>query len=450
MPRALSDWLSSPLLTDLYQLTMLQGYFEAGMNDTAVFEFFVRRLPSRRNFLLAAGLEQVLDYLEELELSERDLEALEATRLFSETTLERLRALRFTGDVDAMPEGTPFFANEPVLRVVAPLPEAQLVESRLINLLHFQCLIASKAARSVLAAPDKQLVDFGMRRAHGGEAALLAARASYLAGFDGTATVAAKPAFGIPIFGTMAHSFIQAHDSESAAFEHFARCHRGAIVLLIDTYDTHAGARRVVELADRLASDDIPVRAVRLDSGDPAALSRSVRRILDDGGHPEIGIFASGSLDEDEVQALVAGGAPIDGFGIGTALDVSADAPALDCVYKLQEYAGSARRKRSTGKATWPGRKQVFRHYDDRGLLERDVLTAIDDPQPGEPLLRPVMRAGRRLAPLPGLEAARERAARELSRLRPELRSLEEQSDYRVEIAPALRTLAREVDERGS
>jgi len=448
MPEFPLNWHNSALMCDLYQFTMLQAYFDGRMNDTAVFEFFVRRLPPERNFLVAAGLEQVLDYLEGLRFSAPDIATLRATGIFGGEFLDSLRELRFTGDVEAVPEGTLVFGDEPLMRVTAQLPEAQLVESRLINLLHFQTLIASKAARCVLAAPGKQLVDFGMRRAHGAEAAVLAARASYIAGFDGTATVFANQVFGIPVFGTMAHSFIEAHDSETAAFEHFARSHRGPVVLLIDTYDTATGAERVVELARRLAAQGVDIRSVRLDSGDLGALSAEVRRIFDAGGQARIGIFASGGIDELKIKALLDGGAPIDGFGIGTSLDVSTDAPALDCAYKLEEYARIARRKRSAGKATWPGGKQVYRHYDASGRLARDVLTVVGDPQAGEPLLAPVMRNGQRLAAPPTLDALRRRARLELGRLPPSLRSLTQHVVYPVEVAPALDALARDVDRR--
>ena len=446
MSSAELDWQESALLTDLYQLTMLQGYVDRGMTETAVFEFFVRRLPEQRNYLIAAGLEQALSYLARLRFSEHEVEWLRQTGSFRDNLLQYLSELRFTGDVDAMPEGTVFFPNEPVLRVVAPLPQAQLVESRLINILHFQSLIASKAARCVLAAPGKQLVDFGMRRAHGSEAAILAARASYVAGFAGTATVIAKPLFDIPIFGTMAHSFIQAHDSEIEAFEHFARCHRGAIVLLIDTYDTETAARRVVELAEQLDRENIQIHSVRLDSGDLSELSHRVRGILDEGGYPDIGIFASGNIDEYELEALLAADAPIDGFGIGTSLDVSTDAPALDCVYKIQAYAGRARRKRSTGKTTLPGRKQVFRQYDDDGRLRQDILTLVEDELPGQPLLRPVMRNGRRTTAIPSLDSLRKHTRQQLDCLTPALRSLDQHTDYRVQVASALEALAQRVD----
>jgi nicotinate phosphoribosyltransferase len=266
------DLWDSPLLTDLYQLNMLQAYLETGRTETAVFEFFVRTLPKRRGFLMAAGLEQALDWLERLRFSEQDLSWLKSTGRFSDTLLDTLRALRFTGDVEAMPEGAVFFGNEPILRVVAPMPQAQLVESRLINILHFQTIVASKAARMVLAAPSKSLVDFGLRRAHGAEAGLLAARASYIAGFEATATVLAGQRFGIPLSGTMAHSFIEAFDDEAVAFEGFAHARPQGLVFLIDTYDTEHAARRVVALAPRLQAQGIEIHGVRIDSGDLDAL----------------------------------------------------------------------------------------------------------------------------------------------------------------------------------
>jgi nicotinate phosphoribosyltransferase len=434
----------SPLLTDLYQLTMLQAYFDRRMTAPAVFELFVRHLPAGRNFLVAAGLEQVIEYLHDLHFAPADLAQLESTGLFNAEFLASLAELRFTGDVDAVPEGTVFFANEPILRVTAPMPEAQLVESRLVNLLHLQTLLASKAARCVLAAPGKTLVDFGMRRAHGSEAALLAARASYLAGFAGTATTLAKPLFAIPIFGTMAHSFVQAHDSEAAAFEHFVDAHRGQVVLLIDTYDTMGGAQHVVDLAQR--RPDKTIAAVRLDSGDLGLLARQVRCLFDAAGLQRIGIFASGNLDERRVAALVTGGAPIDGFGVGTNLAVSEDCPALDCVYKLQEYAGRPRRKRSSGKATWPGAKQVYRTHHEDGTFDRDLLTLATDIRPGEPLLAPVLRHGERVAARVSLMAIREHAARQLAGLPAALRALDRHAGYCVEIAPALTALAARVD----
>jgi nicotinate phosphoribosyltransferase len=436
---------ASALLTDLYQLTMLQTYFEHGMTDTAVFELFFRRLPPQKRNFLAAGLEQVLEFLESLRFHADELEWLSQQLHFTPAFIDHLARLTFTGDVDAMPEGTVFFADEPVVRVVAPLPQAQLVETRLMNLVHFQTMIASKAARAVLQGPGKLLVDFGLRRAHGAEAGLLAARATYLAGMSGTATVLAGARYGVPVFGTMAHSFIQAHDSEMQAFERFARSHPDNVTLLIDTYDTEAGARKVVRLAQMLAQDGISIRAVRLDSGDLAQHARRVRAILDEGGAAQIKIFVSGGIDEFEIRRLQSLQAPIDGFGIGSGMDTSEDVPALDCAYKLQEYAGRARRKRSEGKATWPGRKQVYRTCRD-GIMHSDVLTLLDEANPGNALLEPVMRAGRRLPGAANLAQARRRAEDELARLPGTLRELHATAPYPVHVSQALRGLADEVD----
>lgn len=437
---------TSTLLTDLYQLTMLQGYFDQGMNETAVFEFFVRKLPAKRNFLIAAGLEQALAFLEQVQFSPEELEWIAGYGAFHPAFVRHLETFRFSGDVYAMAEGTLFFPDEPILRVIAPIAEAQLVESRLINLLHFQTLIASKAARSVLVAPDKLLVDFGLRRAHGSEAGLLAARASYLAGFAGTATVMAAPIFGIPVYGTMAHSFVQAHDDEAAAFDHFARSLPENVILLIDTYDTEAAAEKVVRLAPKLMRDGIKIKGVRLDSGDLADHAFRVRRILDDGGLQDASIFASGSVDEYVVERLMQQNAPIDGFGIGTHMDTSADAPYLDCVYKLVEYAGRARRKRSEGKVVWPGRKQVFRRYGADGGLRGDILSVEGDQLEGESLITPVMKGGRRLSPAESLQQSRQRALGELKRLPESLKSLEAATPYTVTVSEALKNLAVEVD----
>jgi nicotinate phosphoribosyltransferase len=427
---------------------MMEAYLDQGMTETAVFELFVRRLPEKRSFLMAAGLEQALEYLENLRFTSQEIEWLAGTGRFRSPTLDYLAGLRFTGDVHAMPEGTIFFPNEPILRVTAPLPQAQLVETRLMNILHYQILVASKAARAVLAAPGKLLVDFGLRRAHGAEAGLMAARASYLAGFAGTATVLADELFGIPSFGTMAHSFIEAHDDEATAFEHFATSRPNNLTFLIDTYDTLAAAHKIVALAPRLKARGIAVRSVRIDSGDLVALSKQVRAILDQGGLSDVGIFASGGLDEEAVVDLLARGAALTGFGLGTALTTSADAPSVDCVYKLQEYAGVARRKHSTGKITWPGRKQVWRRYGADGQMAGDVLSLETDSQPGEPLLIPVMRSGQRLGPSPTLSESRARAVRELARLPEPLRHLDGKTAYPVEVAKALAGLAAEVDRR--
>ncbi|MBS1229557.1 MAG: Nicotinate phosphoribosyltransferase related [Proteobacteria bacterium] len=436
------------LLTDLYQLTMLQAYFDQGMAETAVFEFFVRKLPAGRNFLVAAGLEQVIDYLETLHFGADELDWLAGCGRFDRRFVDSLAKLRFTGDVQAVPEGTVFFVDEPILRVIAPLPQAQLVETRLINLLQFQTLIASKAARVRLAARDGLLVDFGMRRAHGAEAALLSARASFIAGFDGTSNVLAGMRWDLPLFGTMAHSFIQTHDDELAAFEHFARSHSKACTLLIDTYDTEAAAHALLPLARRMAAAGSPLQAVRIDSGDLGEHSRRVRAILDAGGERAIRIFASGNLDEYAVHALRDAQAPIDGFGVGTRMNTSADQPYLDCAYKLQEYAGRPRRKRSEGKATWPGRKQIFRHRDKTGTMTGDTLTLAGDTPPGTPLLATVMQGGRRLTAAPSLATLRDHVKTQLAALPPELRRLDPAPPYRVEISAQLRELARQVDAR--
>jgi nicotinate phosphoribosyltransferase len=437
----------SALLSDLYQLNMMAAYLEHGLTEAAVFELFVRKLPSRRGFLMTAGLEQALQFLETVYFTPEDINHIRGLGQYSERLIAYLPSFRFSGDADAMPEGTIFLPDEPILRVTAPLPEAQFVETRLVNLLHFQTVVASKAARMVLAAPGKSLIDYGLRRAHGAEAGLLAARASYLAGFSGTATVAAGLEFGIPVYGTMAHSFIQAHDDETLAFEHFARSRPQGLVLLIDTYDTERAARRVVALAPRLAAQGITIAGVRIDSGDLGEHARRVRRILDDGGLAAVKIVASGGLDEDALLSLSRAGAPIDSYGIGTSLTTASDAPALDCAYKLQEYAGTARRKGSEGKATWPGRKQVWRRYDDSGRLAGDLVSLVSDQQQGETLLRPVMRGGRRLSDIPDLAAVRNHARDQLARL-PEPLARLEPFHYPVEIGAPLRELAAELDRR--
>jgi len=436
------------LLTDLYELTMLAAYRAEGMNGRATFEFFVRALPAGRGFLVAAGLAQLVDYLLALRLEADELAWLAKCGCFDRDFVDSLSDLAFTGDVDAMPEGSVFFADEPIVRVTAPLREAQVVESRLINLLHFQTLVASKAVRCALAAPGRTLVDFGMRRAHGAEAGLLSARAAYLAGFTGTATVEAGRAFGIPIFGTMAHSYVQAHADEASAFEAFARAQPGNATLLIDTYDTERAAHKVVALARKLAGEGLAVRAVRIDSGDLGALAVRVRAILDAGGFPGITIFASGNLDEFRLRDLVGAGAPIAGFGVGTHVNTSADAPYLDCGYKLQEYDGVPRRKRSAAKATWPGCKQVYRRFGQDGRWRGDVVTLDGEATDGIPLLEPVLRGGRLVAPLPTLEQARARLKRELASLPPTLSGIEPVVAPKPAIAPSLVRLAEAIDAR--
>ena len=443
--------LTSPLLTDLYQLTMLHAYQVHGMNETSVFELFVRRLPHDRNFMMAAGLEQALEFLEQMRFAPHELEWIDRSGRFGKGFADHLAALRFTGDVHAMPEGTVFFGDEPILRVTAPIQEAQLVETRLLNLVQFQSMVATKAARFVLAAPGRQLVDFGLRRAHGAEAGLLAARAAYVAGFTGTATVLAAVRFGIPVFGTMAHSFVQAHDDECTAFARFAETFPKGTTLLIDTYDTIEAARKLVPLAHELARHGVRIGGVRLDSGDLAELSERVRAIFDENGLGHIKIFASGNLDERRVSALTAVEAPIYGYGVGTSLVTSSDAPSLDAVYKLEEYAGRPRRKRSPGKATWPGRKQVFRQYDQNGTMQCDVVAQEGESCAGDPLLVQVMRRGRRIGSSESLAQIRERAASQLARLPAELRALEPAARfYPVAISPALQAMARHIDDESA
>lgn len=439
---------ASALLTDLYELTMAQAYLEQGMDEPAVFEFFVRKLPAHRNFLVAAGLEQVLDYLSNLRVSTEELAWLDQSGRFSSQLLHYLETLRFTGDVEAMREGTIFFPHEPIFKIVAPLPVAQLIESRVINLLNFQTMVASKAARSVLAAGGKPLIDFGLRRAHGAEAGLLAARASYLAGFAGTATVLAGMAYRIPLHGTMAHSFVQAHEDERIAFEHFALTQPANVILLIDTYDTEAAADKVVSLALTLKTKGITVKGVRLDSGDLADHARKVRRVLDEGGLPHAQILASGNLDEYRLRDLIQSRAPIDSFAVGTAMTTSSDAPSLDCAYKLQEYGGRSCRKRSEGKATWPGRKQVYRYLGDNGHMDHDIVTTHDDQLPGDPLLQPVMKNGCRLESWPELAELRRHAAAQLEQLPESLQALETVPPYGVRISLTLQSLAQMVDGR--
>ena len=440
------DLLSSPLLTDLYQLTMLQGYLDKGMTGEAVFEFFVRDLPRERGFLVACGLETLLACLESMRFREDEIDYLIGTGRFSGRLIDYLRRFRFSGDVYALPEGTVFFAREPVVRIVAPLPMAQFIETRLINILQYEILIASKAARCFLAAGDRAiLVDFGLRRAHGAEAGLLAARASYIAGFRGTSTVIAEPLLGIPGYGTMAHSFIQAHHSELDAFIDFCRSNPGNTTLLIDTYDTLTGAARAVSAASLLTREGIQVNAVRLDSGDIFTLSKAVRNILDRGGFPGIKIFVSGNMDEFSIQDLLTQGAPIDGFGVGTKLDTSADVPYLECAYKLMAYEGRPRLKKSPGKVTLPGAKQIYRRMEN-GIMKGDILTVAVDSAPGTALLKQVMASGRRIEDPLNLNAIAAAARYQFETLPPHFRQLATAPPYPVVIAPALVTLARETE----
>jgi nicotinate phosphoribosyltransferase len=434
------------LFTDLYELRMAHAYQALGMREEAVFSLFVRRLPPARNFLLACGTEDLLDALEALRFGPESLGYLRSLGEFPEPFLSWLAGLRFSGSVHAVPEGTPVFAEEPILEVVAPIAEAQLVETLAMNLVGLQTLLASKAARVVAAAAGRPVVDFGSRRAQGLDAAVAGARAFHIAGVAATSNLLAGARHGIPVAGTMAHSFVQAFGSEAEAFRAFARLYPETI-LLVDTYDTPEGVRRVVALARELGPD-FRVRGVRLDSGDLLALSREARAILDAAGLGRLQVFASGGLDETRIAALLAAGAPIDAFGVGTEMSVSADAPALDIAYKLTRYAGEGRTKLSAGKRILPGRKQVFRAMA-AGVAAGDVIARAEEELPGEPLLRPMMRGGRRLAPRPALAAIRAEAAGRVAALPARLRGLAPaEPPYPVALSPALAAHEREVRAR--
>jgi nicotinate phosphoribosyltransferase len=416
---------------------MAQAYHAEGMGELAVFELYFRGTPPQRNYFVAAGLDAVLTSLETLCFGTGDLDYLRGLGFFSQGFLEVLGAFRFRGDVWAVPEGTPIFANEPMVQVVAPILEGQLVETLVLNQIHFPTLAATKAARVVSAAAGRDVIEFGARRAHGEDAALAVARASYLVGAAGSSNMLAGKRYGIPIFGTMAHSYIQAHDNEAAAFADFAALYPET-TLLVDTFDTLAGVHKVIELSRRLG-DRFHVRAIRLDSGDLAELARRSRQALDDAGLNHLRIFASGGLDEHDITDLVRSGAPIDAIGVGTKLVVSEDLPALDLAYKLVEYAGRPRMKLSAHKAMYPGRKQVFRVFGE-GLMSHDVIGRHDESSLGEPLLVPVMKSGSRLpAGRVTLNEARATAQRELARLPQQQRSLAPATvPYRVEFSPVL------------
>ena len=407
------------LVTDLYELTMAAAYQAGAVTHEATFELFVRTLPDERRFLVAAGLDDALAGLESWRYDDGDVGYLGGLGTFPEEFVDHLADLRFTGDVWAVPEGEVVFAGEPIVRVTAPLVEAQVVETWLLNRIASQTMLASKAARISLACGDRSFVDFSARRVHGVDAAMAAARAAWICGATGTSLVAAGRRFGIPLSGTMAHSFVMSHDDERDAFRAYARSFPTAVVLLIDTYDTVEGARRAAEVAHELADEGITIAGVRLDSGDLADLSVRVRSVLDDAGLPEIAVLASGDLDEHRIAALLAGGAPIDAFGVGTQLGTSADAPTLGAVYKLVEDADGPKMKLASGKVTRPGRKQVWR------LTDHDVVSLHDEDVPGgRPLLGQVMAGGRRTA-TEDLADVRARAGASLAWLPAPLRSLD-------------------------
>ncbi|HXE62705.1 MAG TPA: nicotinate phosphoribosyltransferase [Bryobacteraceae bacterium] len=412
---------TSPLFTDLYELTMAQAYASEQMDERAVFELTFRKMPANRNYIAAAGIGDVIDFLSDFHFEDRELDYLGQYKEFSKAFLERLKNLRFTGDVYALPEGTPVFPNEPIVQMVAPIIEAQLMETLVLNQVHFQSLALAKAARVVEAAGGRGIVDFGSRRAHGTDAALKVARATYLAGGSGTSNVLAGQLYGIPVFGTMAHSYVQAHDCETASFEAFAGLYPETTIL-VDTYDTFEGVRKVIELS-RKPGRSFRVQAIRLDSGDLGALACGARKMLDEAGLRHVTIFASSGLDEYEIQRLVNSGAPIDAFGVGTRLAVMEDASHLDMAYKLVEYGGKGRLKLSPGKVLYPGRKQVFRQSEN-GCVVRDVVGRFDEQLPGKPLLQPVMQRGAPITHVK-LEESRQRFQSELASLPSHLRALQ-------------------------
>lgn len=435
------------LRTDLYQLTMMAAMHAAGVDHTATFELHTRRLAPTRGYWVACGLEQALDYLEGLRFDGAQIDWLRehpAFRAVPASFFDMLREFRFTGEVWAMPEGTPVFPQEPLLRVTAPAVQAQLVETYLLSLVNFQTLVASKAARVFRACRGKAFIDFGTRRAHGPEAGELVARASYIAGAKGTSNVEASFRLGIPAYGTFAHSWVMMWDDEDDAFRRYWQVFPDATTLLIDTYDTLAAARRIVE-------KDLPCRGVRLDSGDLGALAREVRRIFDEGGREDIQIVLSGDLNEEKIDALERAGSAADVYGVGTELAVSKDVPSLGGVYKVVETVdgGAGTRhpvKLSSEKQTWPGKKQVWRHVAG-GVARGDVIALADEPAPGpgwRPLLERVMSGGRRTRPAPALADLRSRCIEQVGELPEGVLALERPAPYEVTMSPGLLALAEQ------
>jgi nicotinate phosphoribosyltransferase len=442
-----------PLLVDIYELTMAAACFEEGLNADATFSLSVRRLPSRRGYLVAAGIDRVLEVIEEFRFDDGALGYLDSLKIFKPGFLNYLAGMRFTGEVRALAEGTVFFADEPVLEVRAPLIEAQLLETIALNQVGTASLIATKAARSFAVAGGRRLIDFGLRRSHGADAGMIEARSSYLAGFNGTSNVLAGRRYGIPVYGTMAHSYIMAHDKERDAFRNFARVFPRLSTVLVDTYDTVRGVENAAAVAHELAPAGITLGAVRIDSGDLLTLSRRARRILDEAGLRDVAIFASGDIDEYTIVELVGAGAPIDAFGVGTALAVSRDVPWLDCIYKLVDYDGSARLKTAGNKSSLPGRKQIFRAFDRSGAMIGDRLGLVEEspvsvrqefrPEPHEVtmLLEQQMAGGIRTLPAPSLAEARARFLAGHAVLDERHKGIEHPEAYPVRHTSALRAL---------
>ncbi len=435
------------LMTDLYQLTMAQSYFQSGKFEPATFSLFIRAYPAHRGFFVAAGLQDVLRFLEEFAFDSAALDYLHAQRLFDDNFLKFLKGLRFTGDVWALPEGSLVFKDEPILEVTAPIIEAQIVETFIINQINLQTLIATKAARCVHSAGGRSVVDFSLRRTHGIEAGLKVARSSYLAGFSGTSNVLAGKLYGLPVVGTMAHSFVSSFEREIDAFRTFAASFPENSILLIDTYDTLDGARNAVQIAREMTAKGQRLRGVRIDSGDLAALAHSVRRIFDEAGLHEVKIIGSGGLDEYDLDDLTKANAPYDSYGVGTKMGVSADAPWFDIAYKLVEHNGRPVLKLSPGKVSCPGRKQVFRFTNGRGHFERDVIALrTEELLEAQPLLKKVMEKGRVAYCLPSLKEIRENFFSEFGRLDESIKAIRNPAIYPVGLSSQLRQLQETVE----
>ena len=441
MPRSK---LSLGLFTDLYELTMAQAYWQSGKTAQATFSLFFRKYPPDRAYFVFAGLQDILEYLEGFHFTNDDIAFLRSINQFDDSFLSYLGKLRFTGSVRAMPEGTVFFANEPVVEVTGPVIEAQIVETFLVNQVNVQSMLAAKASRVMHAAQGRDIVDFAARRTHGTDAAAKLARVCYMAGFAGTSNVLAGGIYGIPISGTMAHSFVTTFEDEIDSFRAYARSFPDSSIFLVDTYDTLDGTRKAITVAKEMRRQGHELRAIRLDSGDLLDLSLKARLLLDEAGLNDVQVVASGGLDEFAVDALLKAGAPIDGFGVGTKVGVSADAPWTDCAYKLVEYDGRPTLKLSFEKQTLPGPKQVYRFRDEDRKYQRDVIALADEPPPtkeAEPLLSEVMRNGKPTSPHPNLKELRERFASEFACLPDRHKTLKTPEQYDVGITDALESL---------
>jgi len=435
------------LFTDFYELTMCASYFDNKNFEPATFDLFIRRLPENRSYFLFAGLEDVLHYLESIKFKEKHIAFLK-TQGFKEEFLDYLRNFRFTGDACAVPEGTVTFPNEPLIRVTAPIIEAQLVETFLLNAVNLQTMIATKASRVIHAAKGKSVIEFGLRREHGIDAGMKVARSSYIAGCQGTSNVLAGEIYGIPVFGTMAHSFVMSYPKEIDAFRAFAKTFPNKTTLLIDTYDDISGAEKAATVAKELEATGFKLGGLRLDSGDLAEDSKKVRKILDDQGLSYVKIFASGDLDEFKIQELLESGAAIDSFGVGTKMGTSADRPFLDVIYKLCETLSadgsfSPIMKLSKDKITLPGRKQVYRFKDSNGYFEKDIIALASERVQAEPLLVKVMEKGKVSYELPSLNEIRATAAENLSRLPDRYKVLTNAPIYTVELSKNMQNLIK-------